>query len=40
MDDMLTESIERLLAEQCDAAVVRKIEAGESAAALWAQLQD
>jgi alkylation response protein AidB-like acyl-CoA dehydrogenase len=40
MDDMLTESIERLLAEQCDAAVVRKIEAGEPAAALWAQLQE
>jgi len=40
MDDMLTESIERLLAEQCDPAVVRKVEAGESAAALWAQLQE
>src|SRR5512134_3281912 len=40
MDDMLTESIERLLAEQCDAAVVRKIEGGASSAALWAQLQE
>jgi acyl-CoA dehydrogenase len=40
MDDLLTDSFEQLLAGHCDPARLRQIEAGGSAAGLWALLQD
>jgi acyl-CoA dehydrogenase len=40
VDDILTDSFEALISEQCDLARVRRIEAGESAVSLWSQLHE
>ena len=40
MDNMFTDALGQLLAEQCTPAVVRQIEAGGSADALWAQIAE
>jgi acyl-CoA dehydrogenase len=40
MDDLLTDALKQLLDDQCTPDTVRRIEAGESAAALWSQLEE
>jgi acyl-CoA dehydrogenase len=40
MDNMFSDALGQLLAEQCTPAVVRQIEAGQSADALWAQIAE
>ncbi len=40
MDNMFTDALGQLLAEQCTPAVVRQIEAGQSADALWSQIAE
>ena len=40
MDNLFTDALGQLLAEQCTPAVVRQIEAGGSADALWAQIAE
>ncbi len=39
MDDLLTDAVKALLTDHCTPAVVRAIEAGQSRAALWQQLE-
>ena len=40
MDNMFTDALGQLLAEQCTPAVVRQIEAGQSADALWGHIAE
>jgi len=40
MDDLLTDSLRQLLQDQCTPQLVREVEAGQSPAALWAQLEE
>jgi len=40
MDDLFTDALRQLLADQCTPRRVREIESGHSAAALWNQLQE
>lgn len=39
MDDLLTDALRQLLADRCTPQVVREIEAGQSPALLWAELE-
>ena len=40
MDDLLTDALKQLLDDQCTPAAVRAIEGGQSAAALWSQIEE
>jgi acyl-CoA dehydrogenase len=40
MDDLLTDALKQLLDDQCTPAVVRAIEGGEGAEALWSQIEE
>ena len=40
MDDLFSDAVRQLLTDQCTPQVVRAIEAGESHAALWQQIED